>query len=625
MYFQRYFQHAVYKAKEIVPGKEVRKVIQSVASKNKILLLIILITGFVQSLMDAITLGFVYLAIQLLSQFNGYAITLPLPSFLSHHVNTFSSDWRYFALSIVLFCILVAQASAAISRYYNVLCSEIFAARSKTEVIRRIHRHYFSIEFINSSKVKIGDFYQLTSDSADSIRQEVMDVSVLIENSFSAIAYILVLVAISPVLILVICFALAVIAFLQLKPTSSIKKAFRETIDVNSSINQALSDDYRSLKLIKSMNLEIVANSILTKNLEQLIKKIKKQAILAQRTEALNKLFSIFLVCLMLMISSFVISSSLNIVPALTSFILALQKLNSSTLNISRAFTSLNASVGKLELLEEFLSHSSIQNILNPMRPDLVDVKALEQFPNSHLHSIDFHDVSFRYPDARDHSLENITLSINPGEIIAIVGESGSGKTTLVNILLSLLNPSSGELRVDSVRVDQSNAYFWRNNIAVVNQDTFIKSASIAENISFYSSFLDRDLVYEVLSIVNLIGVVEALPDGIDTIIGDGGMDLSGGQKQRLSLARALYRKPTLLILDEITSSQDAHNEEAINKFITTLRGVCTVLVVSHRLKICTICDKVILLGKGNLLAEGSHSYLMQSSCDYNKLWQAYK
>ena len=625
MYFHRHFKLVVHKATEILPGKEVRRVIKHVASENKTLLLIILSSGLIQSLMDAMTLGLVYLAIQILSQFNSYSIALSLPSFLPDSFNSFSSNWRYIALFAVLFCTLVAQSGAAISRYYNVLTSEIFAARSKAEVIRKIHIKFFSIDYIDASKLKIGDFYQLTNDSADSIRQEVMAVSSLIENSFNAFAYILVIVAISPILIVVIGAVLGVMAFVQLKPSSSIKEAFRETIAINASINQILSDDYRSLKLIKSMNLEMSANSILGENLRLLIKRSKKQASLAQRTEALNKLFSVFLVCLMLMISAFIVRGDLSIIPALTAFIIALQKLNGSTLYISRAFTSLNASTGKLGLLEGFLSHSSIKNISNAMSLKQSNVNSLKQFSNTHLHCIDIHDVSFRYPDAGGNSLHNITLSINPGEIVAIVGESGSGKTTLVNIILSLLEPSSGELRVDSRIVDQTNAYSWRNNIAVVNQDTFIKRASIAENISFYANELDLDSVYKALSIVNLLHVVEALPDGINTIIGDGGMDLSGGQKQRLSLARALYRKPTLLILDEITSSQDAHNEEAINKFVTTLRGECTVLVVSHRLKICTACDKVILLDKGKLLAQGSHYYMMQSSCDYRKLWKAFE
>ena len=365
MYFQENMNLLTHKVTEMLPGREVRKVILYTALLNKFRLLSIFLAGLLQSVMDAFALGLVYLAIQILSQFNSDLIVLSLPSFFPDSINSFSSDWRLFALGIVLLCTLVTQTCAAIARYFSVLNSEVFAARSKVEVIKKIHSQFFMNDYIDSSKMKIGDFYQLTNDSANSIQQAVLEVSSLVENSFNAIAYIIVLVAISPILIVVIGVALGVVAFAQLKPSSAIKKAFRETIAINSSINQTLSDDYRSLKLIKSMNLESSANALLSKSLDVLILRSRKQAVLAQQTEAFNKVFSIFLVCLMLMISAFIISGEVNIIPVLTAFIIALQKLNGSTSNISRSLTSLNASAGKLGLLENFLSCSQNINTWN--------------------------------------------------------------------------------------------------------------------------------------------------------------------------------------------------------------------------------------------------------------------
>lgn len=216
--------------------------------------------------------------------------------------------------------------------------------------------------------------------------------------------------------------------------------------------------------------------------------------------------------------------------------------------------------------------------------------------------------LSFRYEADRAPALQDIDLRIPARAIVGLVGANGSGKTTVMDLIAGLLAPTTGELRIDGVLLDDANRPAWRTRIAYVPQNTFILDASIAENIAFGvgSSAIDLPRLIEAARLAQLEELVQALPGGYDHRVGERGIVLSAGQRQRIGIARALYRDRSLLLLDEATSALDEAAETELIATLVGLRGRCTVILIAHGSKIVHACDVVFELEKGRLRGSGS-------------------
>lgn len=225
--------------------------------------------------------------------------------------------------------------------------------------------------------------------------------------------------------------------------------------------------------------------------------------------------------------------------------------------------------------------------------------------------SVSFKNVSFNYRGSQSEVIKNMSLQIEAGEFIAIAGESGSGKSTLVDLLLGLLEPTSGKVEISSV-IPREAIRSWPNAISYVPQSVAVFEDSILKNvgIGFHSSEISEQRVEEVLRLAQLEKFVKKLPNGIHEVLGERGNTLSGGQIQRLGIARALYNKPELLILDEATSALDNKTENEITEMILQLKGQLTLVVIAHRLSTIRNADRVIFLKDGQIEAEGTFSAL---------------
>jgi ATP-binding cassette subfamily B protein RaxB len=216
--------------------------------------------------------------------------------------------------------------------------------------------------------------------------------------------------------------------------------------------------------------------------------------------------------------------------------------------------------------------------------------------------TIEVRNLSFRYADAEPWVLRHIDLTIEPGEAVAIVGPSGCGKTTLLKILLGLLPPSEGEVRVGGIRIEQLGLRAYRRLVAAVMQDDQLVAGSIAENISFFDLRPDQSRIETCARIAAIDAEIAAMPMGYATLIGDMGTALSGGQKQRILLARALYKRPKVLFLDEATSHLDLAAEAAVNAAVRNLK--LTRVIVAHRPQTIASADRVIVLEGGRVKQE---------------------
>lgn len=235
--------------------------------------------------------------------------------------------------------------------------------------------------------------------------------------------------------------------------------------------------------------------------------------------------------------------------------------------------------------------------------------------------SIDFRNVSFIYPSARQKALQGINLRIDKGEIIAIVGKSGGGKTTLANLLPRFYVPTEGTVCIDDVDISTATFASLRGQFGIVTQEVILFNDTIAANIAYGKPGAAREEIVAAAQAAYAHDFITELPQGYDTMIGERGMRLSGGQRQRLSIARAILKNPPILILDEATSSLDTASEMMVQKALENLMANRTTLVIAHRLSTVKKADRILVLDKGRIAESGSHRELYARGGLYKNLY----
>jgi len=255
------------------------------------------------------------------------------------------------------------------------------------------------------------------------------------------------------------------------------------------------------------------------------------------------------------------------------------------------------------QLLEE---KDYIPQVIDPVRIDEI---------RGH---IEFRGVVFSYETGRP-VLRNISFEVKPGSTFAIIGATGSGKTTIINLLERFYDPQQGSVLLDGVDLRRFEPHWLREHIGLVMQDIFIVPGSIRENI-----LLDRDLseaeIGRIVGLSQLESLVHSLPRGLDTTIGEGGMDLSAGQKQLLAFARVLARDPKILILDEATSNVDTQTEMLIEQAIRAVMANRTSIIIAHRLSTIRRANQIIIIDQGRIVEQGTHEDLMEKAGLYHHL-----
>jgi ATP-binding cassette subfamily C protein len=221
--------------------------------------------------------------------------------------------------------------------------------------------------------------------------------------------------------------------------------------------------------------------------------------------------------------------------------------------------------------------------------------------------------VRFSYPTRSEPALHVVDLVVRPGESVGIIGPTGSGKSTLLDVILGMLEPDAGRVTVDGVPLEECREG-WQRSIGYVPQDVYLVDDTMRANVAlgWRGSEIDDEAVRDAVHLAQLDEVVEQLPDGLDTIVGERGVRLSGGQRQRLGLARALYVRPSVLVLDEATSNLDTTTEERIVETLSGLPGGLTTIVVTHRVSTVRDCDRVLYLENGKVRAVGTFDELVE-------------
>ncbi|MBR2720382.1 MAG: ATP-binding cassette domain-containing protein, partial [Lentisphaeria bacterium] len=236
---------------------------------------------------------------------------------------------------------------------------------------------------------------------------------------------------------------------------------------------------------------------------------------------------------------------------------------------------------------------------------------------------IEFKDVSFQYDPEKGNTIENFSLTIQPGQKIALVGPSGSGKSTITNLLLRFYDITNGSIKVDGKDIRRLKLTPYRENIGIVLQEPFLFSGTIRDNIAYaVKRQVTDDEISAAAEMANVEEFVQDLPDGYDTVIGENGASLSGGQKQRLAIARAVLKNPAILILDEATSALDTVSEYLVQDALDKLMEGKTTIIIAHRLSTIKNADVIIVMDHGKIVQMGNHEELMANPGIYRELYQ---
>lgn len=301
------------------------------------------------------------------------------------------------------------------------------------------------------------------------------------------------------------------------------------------------------------------------------------------------------------------------VLPILAVYALACFKLLPALQQIYSSITYIKGNIAAFESVKEDLINS---------QEELSVTKSLPINKLSITKEINLKNIHFAYPNKSTYAVNDVSISIPVNHVIGIVGSSGSGKSTLIDIILGLLTPQKGEIYIDNTLITDNNKRGWQDLLGFVPQSIFLSEGSIAENVAFGipADEINYDQVMRAIDLAHLTEMVNELPEGIHTKVGERGVQLSGGQRQRIGIARALYNEADVLIFDEATSALDGITEKIIMDAIHEFTGKKTIIMIAHRLKTVQKCDTIYLMEKGEIIDQGRYEDLVKNNHKFREM-----
>jgi len=579
--------------------------------KNKFLVIFSLSSGIVQALCEIITILCLIIAVNTIDPnfsisdlFDTYNI-----SFLDKFINVVGSKFQFvFWLGIAVFF----QSLQSISQYFFLAGTGIFMTHTKSFVISKVFKRIFSFNFSTAARYKSGDLIDYVYQSNDGIGRYIDCNFQLLIYYFLVFSYVIVSLILNPYIALFCPILIYSLKFIQTKGPLKKAKVFAiKSIHDYTNITSRMNEYFQSQKFLFSSGLinhadKTINSSIIDYKMNS-FKEVKWRSFVVPLTKFLPYLF-IFIASLCLTL--FGNFDGKLITPIFISIILVIQRLGSYLTLISYMKGILTENEGRMDKINKIFSDFNI------------DFRRVGGKKFNKLKSgIDFKNINFSYSSKRK-VLNNFNYKFEKGKSIGVVGVSGSGKSTLLDLLSGVLSPDSGSITIDEVAIDKIDIDQWQKRIGIVSQDIALFNDSIFNNLSFGLEEVSFKSLEEATKIAQAYEFISNLPKGFDTIIGDKGYRLSGGQKQRISIARALLKKPEILILDEATSALDTKSEKDLQLSLLANRFVDTKIIIAHRLSTIIDCDNIIVLEEGKIIQQGCHDELIRKSGRYKDLWQ---
>ena len=521
-----------------------------------------------------------------------------------------SKEFIFFLGVLVFFFLIISLTFRAFTSYVQIR----FALMREYSISKRLIEGYLYqpyIWFLNKHSADLGK--NVLSEVGVIINLTILPMINFIAHSVVSIALLILLIVIDPTLALSVGMILGVCYisfFLFIKNKLSQTGSLR--LSANTKRFATLVDAFGAFKEIKLGGLEDVYINRFTQSAKDYATNLSFAQVISQlpRYFVEGVAFGGMIIISIVLISRGDVFE--NIAPVIALYAFAGYRLIPSLQNIYYNLVNLRHSKLSLDSLYRDLKSLKI--------PEPKESATATLFLKK---NITLNHIYFSYPNSQKEVLTDISLTIPAFSKVAFVGTTGSGKTTMVDIILGLLEPSRGSLNVDGILINESNKRSWQKNIGYVPQQIYLADTSVASNIAFGLEIenINQELLEKAAKISNIHEfIINELPEGYNTIVGERGIRLSGGQRQRIGIARAIYHKPQILILDEATSSLDNITEQTVINSINNLENKITIIQIAHRISTVKNCDNIFFLKKGQLIGQGTYDELFENSEQFRSM-----
>ncbi len=501
----------------------------------------------------------------------------------------------------LLLIMIISTIIRTICRYtYQIMCERI-GQNSLFRIREDLYKKLQSLDFDFFNNTRVGDIMARMTGDTDAIRHFVSWVSYnILENVFLFSFAIIIMATIDWKLTLALVIVTPLIAILTMKMSSKAQPVFYEIRESFSRLNSMVEENISGNRVVKAFAREDFEMKKFHEHNEDFKKRNLDSADVSRTYLPVLDSLAGMLVVITLIFGGYLVIKGQMTLGDLVAFNGFLWMLNGP----------MRMSGWLINDVQRFIASSF--KIQDMMATDAkIPIHAEKSAPSLQGH-VEFKNVSFHFEDDPNTDvLKNISLKASPGQTIAILGETGAGKSTLVNLICRFYDPTSGEILIDGIDARKWHVRELRNHIATVMQDIFLFSDTIEGNIAFGAPDATMEDVRRMARIADADHFIETMPESYDTIVGERGVGLSGGQKQRISLARALLKNPSILILDDTTSAVDMETEVKIQGELKKITENTTTFIIAHRISSVKEADEILILNHGEIIERGTHSSLL--------------
>ena len=582
-------------------------------TENKLKIFFILIFDALQAICEGAILASTYYLFEIFQ--NGEIISankeIPFSNFILNIIN--SNDSLILPLLFLLISLTFIQSS---SKYLGQINIQRLGAWLKASINKEIADIVLDSNYEKIAYLRTGKLLTITMDCPEVLRSQLETLACSILGIMYLILYSKLLINLSFREFTISLSALLIIASIQLLTYKKVKHSAIIANESRAKVNNALNEIIKGVKYLRSSGTEEFAKKRLSNNSEELSKDLIKSSIFYELTEPLSKFFGVIVLSIIILLFTKNLNQNSSLLATTGIFILALQRLIGKINDLGQLNNNFNQNKGKMKLYDDLI----IQ--FRDKKNDELDKEKNKNkilLKSKNINEIELRNLFFKYQSSKNYILHNINIKACKGDLIGIAGRSGSGKSTLLNIISGLIKVTEGEYYINNKKKITSYK-FAKNNISIVNQESYIIPGSIYENIKWDNKD-NKKRALDCLKKIDGINFLESLPNGIETIVGEGGLSISGGQTQLICIARALFKDTDIVIFDEATSSLDKKSERKIMEIIKVLSANKIIIFVSHNLENMLFCNNIYFLDKGEIKDSGTFEKLLKK----NNLFKKFK